>query len=539
MKIRKNNFLHICKSHIGLLLILLTTFILQVFYAATRSLWLDEFFSWAIIKRPLKEILFLEKDFARWYMNSFPPLYEVIVRFFLKLVPICNDLILRLPSIISFLITIVLIYALTVKISRKREAGLLASFLVAFNSAYFSYGYMLRGYLFLTGLCVVSLYLIYMFLTSKRKIKYLVILSLVNSCLVYTSYISFIIIIIEGIFLHAHALKNKDNRILPYVLGSFLLPFVIFIPWAHNFGVDCFIESVSSANGTVYDRFLNLFTGSNRIFLVHMILFPISYLYCYKKSRSPVRSFFLLLIILFFIYLFLGVFFIDPFNVRYFLPILFILILFNCIFIAAQKKYLQLILISFLILATLADIGNYDFHIDIDNHLVDIKSVAHYLRARDYTTENTVIFFEDIMVMPGFFYYFLSPKEAYLATAPWYGTFMKINEYLVGKNIIVWGNCLGTNYYADDLIVADDHDILILVDTGYFRHYTNIFSDIEGKENFIMSFEKLASGRGVPYQLLEKKEFNGFVVAIYKKGQGQKRVSIRRYVMQVRNNVGE
>jgi len=87
--------------------------------------------------------------------------------------------------------------------------------------------------------------------------------------------------------------------------------------------------------------------------------------------------------------------------------------------------------------------------------------------------------------------------------------------------------------------VADDHDILILVDTGYFRHYANIFSDIEGKENFIMSFEKLASGRGVPYQLLEKKEFNGFVVAIYKKGQGQWSDAIRRYVMQVRNNVGE
>ena len=228
MPLQKNNLFYICKKHAGLLSVLSVTLLLEIFYAATKSLWLDEFFSWAIIKRPLREILFLGKDFNRWYMNSFPPLYEVIVRFFLQLVPVKNDLVLRFPSIIYFLITIILVYMLTVKISRKREAGLLAAFLVAFNSAYFSYGHILRGYLFLTSLCALSLFLIYLFLISGNKVKYLAILSLVNCCMIYTSYVAFIIIVVEWIFLRVYIFKTKNKGMLPYLLLSFLIPFILF-----------------------------------------------------------------------------------------------------------------------------------------------------------------------------------------------------------------------------------------------------------------------------------------------------------------------
>ncbi len=517
MRTQKGNFFYICKKNVTLLLVLLATFVLQIFYAATESLWLDEFFSWAVIKRPLKEILFLQKDFARWYMNSFPPLYEVIVRFFIQMVPIKNDLILRLPSIIFYLVTIILVYMLTVKISRKRESGVLAAFLVAFNSAYFSHGYMLRGYLFLTGLCVLSLFLVYQFLTSKHKIKYLVFISLVNCCMVYTSYISFVVIIVEGLFLYSCALRRNDKKTIPYIIGSFLMPFIAFLPWVHNFGVDCFLESVSTSSNTPYERLVSLFSGSNRIFFAHAILFPISYFYCYKKFKDIRRLFFLLLAELFFIYLFLCAFFIDPINIRYVLPILFIPVLFNSIFIVMLKKSAQLVLIAPLVLATLFSAGKYKFH--VDEHLVDIKSVAYYINSHDYEPKRTMIFFEDIMVMPGFFYYFLSPKEAYSATAPFYGYFLKINESLADKDITTWGNCLGVSYYADNLIMQDDHDILVLVDTGYFRHDIGIYTDISGEENFIRSFERQAKERGAPYQLVEKKIFNGYVVATYKKSQ--------------------
>ena len=544
MPVQKNIFPHIYKKYRSLIFVLITVFILEIFWAARTSLWVDEFFSWAIIKRPLSDLFFI-KQFSRWYMNSFPPLYEVVVHLFLKVFPGDNVLLLRFPSIIFFLIMLFLVYILTLIICKRQEAAALAVFLIASNPAYLFYGHMLRGYIFFIDLIIISFLLIHLFLKSEYKIKYLILLSIIQCCMAYTFYTAFIIIIIEMLFIRVYVFRMKSQQISCCQLLLLFLPFIVFIPWAPNFAADLFIESLKgNSNSSFLSKMqvlcTNVLLRANIGFVMQGVLFPLSLIYVlykgYKSKNTRIFPVILLIAVSFIGYTLVCLLLITkgiagfdgPLYIRYFLPVFFIMFMFNCIFIVCQKRIIKTVLLFLLIVSIFFSAINGSYYW---KNTPRIKDAAYYLKKYELDQYKFIMFFEDRMVIPGFLFYFLDSTSAYLATAPHYGNLKAINKILQAKSSAIRGNVIGINYFAFERTLTDisinNPELLILVDIDYFnsmgmdksynKEYNNLAWLDTGTENFIRVWNKIMEEKNLKYKLLDKKYFNGFVVAIYKK----------------------
>jgi uncharacterized membrane protein len=96
------------RNQLGLIVLLVFLFgiLLRTYRLDFQSLWNDEIITWEVSSsQPLKIIANPPRD------ANIPPLYYLIIHFFLKLERVVNrDLLLRLPSVIFSSLSIILFY---------------------------------------------------------------------------------------------------------------------------------------------------------------------------------------------------------------------------------------------------------------------------------------------------------------------------------------------------------------------------------------------------------------------------------------------
>ncbi|MBU1864397.1 MAG: glycosyltransferase family 39 protein [Candidatus Omnitrophica bacterium] len=528
MLTKLHNMFRLISAHKILIIIVVVICVLECYGATQKSLWIDEFFSWGVVKRPIQD-LFYQKTFIDWNKNSFPPLYEAIVHCFLKIVCIENDLTLRLPAILFFLLVIILVYMFTLKLSKSKKAAVIAAFLTATSPGYFHYGSMLRGYLFMATLVILSFLCIYAFVQSYNKKRHLIFLSFIYCCMVYTFYPLIIIIGIEMVALHIYVYKRKQYDIFPFLMMCILLPSIAFIPWYANFITDYYTESTKgmtslTALQNVWSFISTVLWHNNSTLIVHGVIFPVSLFFLYKSwykktkkknAGTLVVSYIVLTCTVGYIFIFIVKMMLQSYGadgflyVRYYLPVFFVIIIYNSIFIAKLKS--KILLTAFIISLTCLNVHNgIRWHINMP----EMKQVASYVEKFVSNDNQTHIFFEDVMFIPGFLYYFAGSDYAFMAVQRYWGERRIVNEALRKKNIRISGNVIGLAAYRSAVVLKQDHDVLVLIGSDFFDDYAEY--GFYGTDNFINSTEYYMEKEGLIYQLLGKKHFNSYTVAVYK-----------------------
>jgi len=514
------------KKEIPLYLLIIAVIIKEIIIASSSGFFVDEFFNWAVVNRPLHQ-LFLIKQFVRWYMNSFPPMYEVIVHYFALLTSCTSVLALRMPAIISFGVVIFLMYKFTLLLSGDRRASFLSSLFIAVYPIYFLYGHMLSGYMFFTACSLLSCYVIYLFFFSGYRKKYLLFLFILHIVMLYVSYLSFFIIGFQLLFLRIHldSAERKDLIFFLWIAGIIYLG--VFMPWFPNFVFDVQLEFINKKAASLFllDRNIitvakSLFSRGGLLFLLNSLLFIVSSIKISGfYSQHKVKRVFLSFIIYFYIVYIAGVLLINKdFSnmfgwrsgfMRYMLPAFSVVLVVNAIFISAfiRNKAIVFCVAAFFII----------FSILCHRNIPTIKPVAEYLKEIIPEGNNTLLLFEDTLDIPGFLYYFSSPADALAATEKYYGNiYSGTQEKFRKKGIDIIGNIVGISYYVHrQALMSNNYSRVIIVDLPYFCCPYMNSCNCDCTRNFVYSIDVLIKKLSFPYHLKSKRHFPYYSVWIY------------------------
>lgn len=229
-----------------LLFILILGGILRTSFLGDKSLWLDEFFS-------LRDSPTLKTAID----GGHPPLFFIILNLFRYIGS--NEFILRLPSAIFGILTILLIYQIG-KLFFGTKEGLISAFLLSISTFHIHYSQEARMYTLFTFLSLLSLFFFYKAVKeNKRKHWFWFILSTVLS--LYTHYFAIFIVFVEATFLFLVFIQNLKSEIrstmkgisirrtfLMFVLSMITIT-VIYLPWLAKKGL--IFSSVEAAGGAV------------------------------------------------------------------------------------------------------------------------------------------------------------------------------------------------------------------------------------------------------------------------------------------------
>jgi mannosyltransferase len=180
-------------SYFGLALLTLAAFILRLYQLDAQSLWYDEGVTAEVARRGIAEL-------TRWTADDIqPPLYYYVVAFWGRSAG-WSEWSLRFPSVFFGVLTVPLLAVVTIALTRRRVAGLLAASLAAFHPLLLYYSQEARMYTMLTALAVLLGYLVIQGETStRRRNLFWVVYVLVAAAAVYTHYFAFFLLLALGI----------------------------------------------------------------------------------------------------------------------------------------------------------------------------------------------------------------------------------------------------------------------------------------------------------------------------------------------------
>ena len=167
-----------------------------------RSLWLDEVISFNS-----------QKDFQRHLSNIYEPmhLYFVILHFSTLLGN--SEIIMRLPSVIFAIFSILLMYKIGKLYFGKAKEGLIGAFLLSISTMHIQHSQEARYYSLTTFLSLFTFFLLYK--AVKEKDKKLWVLTIFSTILAVLSHYYMIFILLVGImFLGFIVIKNPNSFIL-------------------------------------------------------------------------------------------------------------------------------------------------------------------------------------------------------------------------------------------------------------------------------------------------------------------------------------
>jgi mannosyltransferase len=169
-------------SWLGLLLITLAAFALRVYKLDQQSLWYDEGVTVEVARRGLAEL-------TRWTADDIqPPLYYYVVALWGRVAG-WSEWNLRFPSVFFGVLTVPLLALVTIALTRRRIAGLLAASLAAFHPLLLYYSQEARMYSMLTALGALLGYLVVQGeATARRRWLYWGVYVAVATAAVYTHY---------------------------------------------------------------------------------------------------------------------------------------------------------------------------------------------------------------------------------------------------------------------------------------------------------------------------------------------------------------
>jgi len=320
---------NLSKTFLILLPIVLFGIFLRLYKLDAQSLWMDEVATVIYSKFPLSQIT----DRIAHYQNS-PPFHYVAVNIFIRLFGE-SELIVRLPSVITGFLSIILVYFLGKELFGKTE-GIISSLLLTVSPVHVFYSQEARTYSFFIFFMLGSFYFLIRALKTGKLLNWLFFI-IFTSLATHTHYFSAFFIVSEVILVIFVLLwkgkqeksKVEIKKFLRLLVALFIVGF-LFIPsfslmlkgkeYSHGHLSSINILSLSKI---IYLRLKEIFThyslGNFLYFNFFFILLSIIYGFLRKKIFP------FLLFIYLLIPLIAGIVFLEDyglFNTRYFLPIL-------------------------------------------------------------------------------------------------------------------------------------------------------------------------------------------------------------------------
>jgi 4-amino-4-deoxy-L-arabinose transferase-like glycosyltransferase len=176
-------------SWLGLVILTLCAFALRLYRLDGQSLWYDEGVTVEIARRGIAEL-------TRWTAGDIqPPLYYYIIAASGRLAG-WSEWSIRFPSAVFGAAAVPLLAAVTIALTRRRLAGLLAAALAAFHPLLVYYSQEARMYAMLTTLGIVLAYLvIHGEEAIRRRTLHWTAYVVVATAAVYTHYFAFFLLI--------------------------------------------------------------------------------------------------------------------------------------------------------------------------------------------------------------------------------------------------------------------------------------------------------------------------------------------------------
>lgn len=230
-------------SRLGLALLILGAFALRLYRLDAQSLWYDEGVTAEVARRGLA-------DLTRWTAGDIqPPLYYYVVAGWGRLAG-WSEWSLRFPSAFFGTLLVPLLWAVTIALTRRRVAGLLAAALAACHPLLLYYSQEARMYAMLTALGVLLGYLIIHGESAiRRRGLHWTAYTLVATAAVYTHYFAFFLLVAlacaylaDQFFLlrrsqaaAAHADADLPSTLMRRPITGFLLAnlavLLLYLPW--------------------------------------------------------------------------------------------------------------------------------------------------------------------------------------------------------------------------------------------------------------------------------------------------------------------
>lgn len=170
-----------------------------------------------------------------------PPLFEILLHYWIKIFGISPFSVRFLPMIFSAF-TAVVIYRIGLRYF-KFPVAVCAALLFTLSNYHLALSHETRSYSLFCLLSALSLlYFFHIQYRKQEKIKYIVMLGIINALLIYTHFFGFFILFIQ--LLCTLTLRPYRNYALKYVFLSFLLTAILYVPYGGYF-FSRFTDSIS------------------------------------------------------------------------------------------------------------------------------------------------------------------------------------------------------------------------------------------------------------------------------------------------------
>jgi uncharacterized membrane protein len=270
-----------------LAIILILSLALRIYQIERESLWLDEGIT----------VYFSQMDiptlFTKGLYETHPPLYYVILHFWIELFGV-SELAIRSLSVFFNLITIIVVFRIGCLLYNS-QTGLLASLLVGFSAFNIEYSQEARNYSMVVLFSTLSfLYFIKLLKTYNHRDA--VFYCIFSSLLVYTHIVAaFVMICTQNIFILLPLLVPRMGfsiKILRWLLLQFII-LLIFSPWVANlaFKKSLMANLVSWIPSPGFATLMNnllTYSGSIAFLICSSLIIPFSVLY-YQKITGKFR----------------------------------------------------------------------------------------------------------------------------------------------------------------------------------------------------------------------------------------------------------
>ncbi len=239
IKLIQKNLIKSNLTNTSLFFIFCLGFFLRIYHLGYKGLWGDE----------IGEVIVADSGNISTVLSGAshhlsPPLDYIILHFFLHFG--ISDFIVRLPSAIFGMLSIILIYYIAKTLFGPKE-GLISAFLLAISPMHIFYSQETRMYSLFVFLSLLSLLFFIKAINEDSMLAWVgfIISTTLN---IYTHYFAFFVIFIYVLFIIALAYKEQyhftENNmfskrscktVLPHFVPSVLVIFLLYLPQIHTF----------------------------------------------------------------------------------------------------------------------------------------------------------------------------------------------------------------------------------------------------------------------------------------------------------------
>lgn len=242
----------------GIFVIIVLGFILRVLYInKPDGLWNDEYISWMISAKPI-----FDGFWSGIKSQCHMPFYYLYLKFFMSLFG-QSDLVLRLTSVLSGILSIIAMYF--TGLEKDKKTGLIAALFTAISSFLIYYSQEVRLYSLLFLFSALSL-LFTIRLTKNTNLKNLILLIISNLLIIFTHTIGFVYIFFNMLYISLRLFKEYKKAIIKLWItagaaGILAIPLIMKIFTTNSFSQWWSSFSISNWGFLITDYFSPVLTN--------------------------------------------------------------------------------------------------------------------------------------------------------------------------------------------------------------------------------------------------------------------------------------